>query len=50
MTRRRGIPQFWHEGQFIRLGDDPLVIRWLMDPDGKIVGVGLRTEEPRAGA
>jgi len=41
MTRRNGWPQFWHEGQFTQFADEPIVIRWVMDADGHIVGVGL---------
>lgn len=42
MTRRNGVLQFWHEAEFTKLdASDPLVIRWLMDPQGKIVGMGL---------
>jgi hypothetical protein len=42
MTRRKGVLQFWHEAEFTKLdAGDPLVIRWLMDPQGKIVGMGL---------
>jgi hypothetical protein len=47
MTRRRGQPQFWHEGKFTGLADDNLVIRWILDIDtGKIVGAGMG---PKAG-
>jgi len=42
MTRRKGVLQFWHEAEFTKLeAGDPLVIRWLMDAQGKIVGLGL---------
>ena len=42
MTRRKGVLQFWHEAEFTKLdAGDPLVIRWLMDSEGKIVGMGL---------
>jgi hypothetical protein len=42
MTRRKGVLQFWHEAEFTKLdAGDPLVIRWLMDAQGKIVGMGL---------
>jgi hypothetical protein len=42
MTHRKGVLQFWHEAEFTKLDvSDPLVIRWLMEPDGKIVGMGL---------
>ncbi len=47
MTRRHGHPQFWHAGQFSTL-DEPLVIRWVMEDDGRIMGVGLgpRSQTP----
>jgi hypothetical protein len=49
LTRRHGQPQFWHEGMFDQL-DEPLVLRWVMNPAGQIVGVGLgpksQTPEP----
>lgn len=42
MNRRRGQPQFWHEGKFTGLADDNLVIRWILDIDtGKITGAGM---------
>ena len=50
MTRRKGIPQFWHEADFAELTGGPLVIRWLMGADGRIIGLGLgrksQTPEP----
>jgi hypothetical protein len=49
MTRRKGVLQFWHEAEFTKLeAGDPLVIRWLMDAQGKIVGLGLglKSETP----
>ena len=47
MTRRNGLPQFWHAGQFSELADDELVIRWVFDKDGKIAGAGIN---PKANA
>lgn len=52
MTRRKGRPQFWHEGMFEQL-DEPLVLRWVMSDAGQIIGVGIgpksQTPEPDAG-
>ncbi|MEO5824365.1 MAG: hypothetical protein ABIR59_00580 [Gemmatimonadales bacterium] len=41
LTRRRGALQFWHAGNFSELTSDQLVIRWLLDDHGKIVGAGI---------
>lgn len=41
LTRRRGLPQFWHEGEFSEIQGDAIVIRWVMDEDGKLIGAGL---------
>jgi hypothetical protein len=41
MTLRNGQPQFWHEGEFSVFTNEPLVIRWVLNKDGKIVGVGF---------
>ena len=40
MTWRRGMPQFWHEGTFSEF-NEPLVLRWVMDDKGAIVGIGM---------
>ena len=40
MTWRRGLPQFWHEAMFENFAE-PVVIRWVMDDAGAIVGIGL---------
>lgn len=40
MTRRNGRPQFWHAGLFSDFPDDQLVLRWILDSNGKITGVG----------
>jgi hypothetical protein len=47
MTWRRGMPQFWHEAMFDNL-TEPVVIRWVMDDTGAIVGIGLgpRSQTP----
>ncbi len=41
LTRRRGALQFWHAGNFSDLSTDQLVIRWLLDEHGKIIGAGI---------
>jgi hypothetical protein len=40
LTWRRGMPQFWHEGAFDGFSE-PIVLRWVMDDKGAIIGVGL---------
>ena len=40
MTWRRGMPQFWHEAMFDSM-TEPVVIRWVMDEKGDIIGIGL---------
>ena len=41
LTRRNGMLQFWHAGEFSEVTGDQFVIRWLFDEHGKIVGAGL---------
>ena len=41
MTMRNGKPQFWHEGEFALFTTEPLVIRWVLNLEGKIIGVGI---------
>jgi len=41
MTYRNGKPQYWHEAEFSGLADEPLVIRWVLNPEGKIIGAGI---------
>ena len=47
LTWRRGMPQFWHEAMFENMAE-PVVIRWVMDDQGAIVGIGLgpRSQTP----
>lgn len=40
LTRRNGRIQFWHAGLFSEFADDQLVLRWILDADGKISGAG----------
>ncbi|MBA2626966.1 MAG: hypothetical protein H0U85_03065 [Gemmatimonadales bacterium] len=41
MTRRGGNPQYWRESQFSAFADESLVLRWVMDARGQIIGIGL---------
>jgi hypothetical protein len=47
LTYRNGKPQHWYEAEFSELANEPLVIRWLFDPQGKIIGAGIN---PRSAA
>lgn len=47
MTRREGRPQFWYEARFSEFQQDLLVLRWVLDKDGRIDGVGMG---PKGGA
>jgi hypothetical protein len=51
MTWRKGMPQFWHEGMFDNL-TEPVVVRWVMDNQGAIIGIGLgpRSQTPEVDA
>ncbi|MES2123319.1 MAG: hypothetical protein V4503_01400 [Gemmatimonadota bacterium] len=50
LTRRNGYPQFWHAAKFRDFTDDELVLRWVMELDGKVRGIGFgpksRSPEP----
>ena len=37
---RNGRPQYWRVARFSDL-DEPLLVRWVIDDDGKIAGIGL---------
>jgi len=41
MTRRRGHPQYWREGRYSEVSDDTIVIRWVFDEQGQVIGIGL---------
>lgn len=41
MTRRQGTAQFWWEAEMSNFTDEPLVMRWLFDEQGHLVGAGL---------
>lgn len=47
MTRRRGLIQYWWAGSFSEMPNEDIVIRYILDENGKIIGAGLG---PRAGA
>ena len=41
LTRRDGEPQFWYEARFSQITNDLVVVRWVLDTDGRITGVGM---------
>jgi hypothetical protein len=41
LTRRNGIPQFWWEAEVTNFTAEPVVLRWLFDEEGKLVGAGM---------
>ncbi|HRP08451.1 MAG TPA: hypothetical protein PLL69_08180, partial [Gemmatimonadales bacterium] len=41
MTRRDGMPQFWHEALFSDYTNEPLVFRWIFNEQGELVGAGI---------
>ncbi len=41
LTYRNGKPQHWYEAEFSELADEPLVIRWVFNAEGKIIGAGI---------
>ncbi|HET9133187.1 MAG TPA: hypothetical protein VFN90_02705 [Gemmatimonadales bacterium] len=41
LTRRGGEPQFWYEARFSQITNDLMVVRWVLDTDGRITGVGM---------
>lgn len=47
MTRREGQPQFWYEARFSEFQQDLLVLRWVLDMEGRITGAGMG---PKGGA
>ncbi len=40
MTRRNGMPQFWHEAEYSNFTDEPGVTRFVFSEEGKIIGLG----------
>lgn len=41
LTRRKGMLQFWHAGEFSELAGDEVVIRFIFNDQGKVVGMGI---------
>lgn len=41
LTYRNGQPQYWYEAEFSEFAPEPVVIRWLLTPEGKIIGSGI---------
>lgn len=41
MNRRMGNAQYWRESEFDQFTAEPIVIRWLFDEQGMIVGAGM---------
>lgn len=41
MTRRQGLAQFWFEAEFSNFTTEPVVLRWLFDEAGMLVGAGV---------
>ncbi|HEU4699990.1 MAG TPA: hypothetical protein VFS40_12475 [Gemmatimonadales bacterium] len=37
---RNGRPQYWRTAQFTAM-KDPILLRWVIDPKGQVVGMGL---------
>lgn len=42
-VRRNGMPQFWHTARYSSF-PEPLVIRWVILPEGTIGGIGINPE------
>lgn len=38
---RNGACQYWRTARFTSMGDQALLIRWVLDPDGRISGLGI---------
>ena len=41
---RNGQPQYWRTARFSGFAAEPVVIRWVIMPDGKIGGLGMNPE------
>jgi hypothetical protein len=41
LTRRKGRPQFWHEGYFSDFTEEAVVFRVLFDDAGRLIGLGI---------
>lgn len=38
---REGLPQYWRTAKFSRYPTEPVVLRWIIGPDGRIGGLGV---------
>jgi hypothetical protein len=41
MTRRRGKPQYWRESRYSEMSGETMIMRWVFDTRGQVVGFGL---------
>ncbi|MBK7594166.1 MAG: hypothetical protein IPJ11_02675 [Gemmatimonadetes bacterium] len=41
LTYRNGMPQYWYEAEFSEFANEPVVVRWVMNAEGKVIGSGL---------
>lgn len=41
MTYRNGMPQFWYEAEFSEFADEAVVVRWVFNAEGKVIGSGI---------
>jgi|CXWL01.1.fsa_nt_gi hypothetical protein len=41
LTYRNGLPQYWYEAEFSEFAAEPVVVRWVMNADGKVIGSGM---------
>lgn len=38
---RNGQPEFWYEAEFSEFANEPVVVRWVLTIDGKVIGAGI---------
>ncbi|MBK9548239.1 MAG: hypothetical protein IPO52_03780 [Gemmatimonadetes bacterium] len=41
LTYRNGMPQYWYEAEFSEFSNEPVVVRWVMNVEGKVIGSGM---------
>jgi hypothetical protein len=41
MTLRKGNRQYWRESKVDGMTDDTVVIRWVFNPEGEVIGLGI---------
>jgi hypothetical protein len=41
LTRRNGTPQYWWEAEVTNFIEEPIVMRWLFNEAGQLVGAGM---------